>query len=265
MYKEKRHGSWSVPSVRVSNRCGESALGELKPLACTGLTVLLAFDLAGVAGQEVLIAQYGFERLIELVDRPAEAEENRAGLAGITAAAHVDVHVDAAFGPGFLKDVGQVLVIALLSALGACMWLGVWLHHRLARQPVDLPAPEDTQPRDPGMTLVLSVLSCRLYELYWQYDTTRQLRRLTGRPDLLPGLDLLLIFATLGLWQYWVAYRNAEAVDEAMARLGLPTAHRNTAIAMSLGTFVCGLCHWVLVFKLQEAYNQLFVERLDAE
>src|SRR5690606_26593141 len=99
------------------------------------------------------------------------------------------------------------------------------------------------------------------YELYWLYRSTAQLRRVTGRPDLVPGLDVVLTIFTFGFWSYWAWYRNAEAVDESLAALGEPRNHRSMVVGLTLGSFACGLMHWALVYKLQETYNSLLAAR----
>jgi hypothetical protein len=158
-----------------------------------------------------------------------------------------------------------VLIGMLSFALfvGFLLWASVVLHHVLAKRPVELPRADDTMLRDAGMTLILSLVTCRLYELYWIYASTAQIRRLTGRPDLIPALDVLLTFVTFGLWGLWVVYRNTEAVDEAMGDLGERSTHSQTAIMLIAGSFACGLFHWFLLYKAQEAYNQLAIERSD--
>ena len=70
------------------------------------------------------------------------------------------------------------------------------------------------------MTLLLTILTCRVYELIWLLTSTAQIGRITGRPDLNPAIDVVLTFATCGLGGLWVFHRNVEAVDEALTDVG---------------------------------------------
>jgi hypothetical protein len=161
------------------------------------------------------------------------------------------------------QDYTVLAIFAVLLPLFAVfLSIAIFLHRRAAKHTVELPTRADLTARDPAMTIVFSIVTCGLYELYWQYVTTRQLRRLTGRPDLQPVVDLLLSFVTLRLWTYWVAYRNAEAIDEAFAEMGEQTQHQLTALLLALGTWVCGLLYFAMIWKLQEAYNSFLIARI---
>jgi hypothetical protein len=158
------------------------------------------------------------------------------------------------------------ILMGLMAACALAFWVVFFAHRALARRTVELPTAADLTNRDPMMTVVLSIVTCGLYQLYWQYATTLQLRRLTGRPDLQPGIDLVLTIATMGLWTYWIAYRNAEAIDEGLHDLGEKNAnHRMTAVILAIGTWVCGVFHWVMIYKLQEACNQYFLEKMSRD
>src|SRR5690606_22806940 len=63
-----------------------SALGELRGAAGLVQTDLLALDLAGVAGHEAGLAQFGLQRFVVLDQRAGDAQADRTGLAGGAAA-----------------------------------------------------------------------------------------------------------------------------------------------------------------------------------
>lgn len=153
-----------------------------------------------------------------------------------------------------------MLGLGLLGALS--LWTSLLWHRRWSRMEVPLPTAADFVTRDPGMTVMLTIVTCRLYELVWIFSSTSQLRRITGRPDMNPGLDALLSIATFGLWPFWVLYRNVEAVDEALTDLGEYSNARGTILGLVFGSFFCGLLQWALLYKAQEAYNRLIVEKM---
>ncbi|MCA9610359.1 MAG: DUF4234 domain-containing protein [Myxococcales bacterium] len=154
-------------------------------------------------------------------------------------------------------------MVFLVSMAALALWVAVFWHRRASRAEVPLPTALDYQTREPGTTLLLTIVTCRLYELVWIYQSTAQVRRLTGRRDLIPALDVLLSVATLGLWSFWVFYRNVEAVDEALADTGFHAPQTGAVVGLTLGSFVCGVLHWVLIYKVQEAYNLLAIQKLE--
>ncbi|MCB9591473.1 MAG: DUF4234 domain-containing protein [Sandaracinaceae bacterium] len=158
-----------------------------------------------------------------------------------------------------------VVMVALTSLSALALWIALFWQRRAARTDVPLPVAGDYQTRDPAMTLILTIATCRLYELVWIFQSTSQLRRLTGRRDLVPGLDVMLTLMTFGLWSFWVFYRNVEAVDEVLEPTGHHMSQMGTVVGLTFGSFVCGILHWVLLYKVQEVYNQLVVEKMSVE
>src|SRR3954447_20023944 len=69
-------------------------LGELEPLTCALLSVLLALVLAGIAGQETELLELATQFGIELNQCPCDAETGRAGLACEAAAVGEDQHIE---------------------------------------------------------------------------------------------------------------------------------------------------------------------------
>src|SRR5207237_2794108 len=90
---DRGHGGKSLGKQRYPSR---SPLRELEALARLLVAVLLALDHAGIAGEEAVVAQGGLEVGPVLLERPGQAEHDRARLAVLAAAADVDEHVDPA-------------------------------------------------------------------------------------------------------------------------------------------------------------------------
>lgn len=68
--------------------------------------------------------------------------------------------------------------------------------------------------RDSWVPPVLTFVTCGLYYFYWQFATTDELKRVTGREDLNPMLDLIVTLLCCGLWGIYVQYRNAQVVHQ---------------------------------------------------
>lgn len=86
--------------------------------------------------------------------------------------------------------------------------------------------------REPWIVLVLTVVTCGVYHLWWQYTTTEELKAASQRDDLNPATDLLLTLATCSLWAIYVAYRNAQVVHDCYAKRSM--AHDDKAALVVL-------------------------------
>lgn len=112
--------------------------------------------------------------------------------------------------------------------------------------------------RDAWIPPVLTMVTCGIYMFYWQYVTTDELKRASGREDLNPMMDLLLSILCCGLWSIWVQYRNAQVVHEVFQRYGRPHEDKSTfVILMHALAFVNGMTSLVAIMILQDELNKL--------
>ena len=77
-------------------------------------------------------------------------------------------------------------------------------------------------PRDPALTLVLILLTCGIYYLYFIYVVSRETQEFLGEPETSPGVEVLLSLLTCGLWNVYWDYRMGKRVAEMCGRVGLP-------------------------------------------
>lgn len=105
---------------------------------------------------------------------------------------------------------------------------------------------------------LLTLFTCGLYGLYWQFKTTEELKLATGKADLNPGLELLLTFITCGLFGIYVHYRNAMTVTERMRALkGVHDDKSTLVLVLDLASLVVGFTWIAAVVVLQEEFNKL--------
>lgn len=76
--------------------------------------------------------------------------------------------------------------------------------------------------RDPGLTLVLILLTCGLYYLYFIYRVSQETREFLNEPGLAPGAEVFLSLATCGLWNIAWDYRMGRRMAQMCAMAGLP-------------------------------------------
>lgn len=112
--------------------------------------------------------------------------------------------------------------------------------------------------RDPVMVLIFTYVTCGLYGLYWQYVTTEELVRASGRSDVSPTMDLVLSLVTCSLYSFYVYYRNAELIHHALTARNI--AHENKqqlVLLLVLASFIIGITGWIAPLILQDEYNKL--------
>jgi hypothetical protein len=101
--------------------------------------------------------------------------------------------------------------------------------------------------------LVLTMVTCGLYGMYWFYVTDDELARASGDPEISATKDLLLTFVTCGVWAIYCYYRNAKKCHELSTRYGLNRQDQSTTVVLTMALGV-GFIGWYL---LQVEYNAL--------
>ena len=76
--------------------------------------------------------------------------------------------------------------------------------------------------RDPALTLVLILLTCGIYYLYFIYVVSQETQDFLEEPDISPGLEVLLSVLTCGLWNIYWDYRMGKRIAEMSRQVGLP-------------------------------------------
>lgn len=76
--------------------------------------------------------------------------------------------------------------------------------------------------RSPALTLVLILLTCGMYYLYFIYIVSKETQEFLDEPDVSPGTEVLLSLATCGLWNVYWDYKMGKRIAEMCAQVGLP-------------------------------------------
>ena len=77
-------------------------------------------------------------------------------------------------------------------------------------------------PRSPGLTLLLILLTCGIYYLYFIYVTSQETQDFLEEVDTSPGLEVLLCVLTCGLYNIYWDYKMGKRIAEMCVRVGLP-------------------------------------------
>src|SRR4051794_38191507 len=78
------------------------------------------------------------------------------------------------------------------------------------------------EPRSPGIVILLSIVTCGIYHVYWYFATLREMRDANHSPTgNAPWVDFLIALITLGLYGLYVDYRIGKEIVEMQAERGL--------------------------------------------
>lgn len=70
--------------------------------------------------------------------------------------------------------------------------------------------------------LLLTLVTCGIYYLFWVYETARDMDELLGESDIPPAVHVLLFLITGTLWGYAFDVLTARKIARLQAKFGLP-------------------------------------------
>lgn len=108
------------------------------------------------------------------------------------------------------------------------------------------------------MVLVLTLVTCGIYGIYWHWATSGELRDATGDTTINPTLDLVLLILTCGVWGIFLDYRIAQKVHEALkSREPTRTDQSQTVLILGIAALFVGVTMWVATYIAQDELNKL--------
>lgn len=108
------------------------------------------------------------------------------------------------------------------------------------------------------MVVLLTMVTCGIYKLFWLYRTTSELRAATGDPTLNAGTDVLLSLVTCGFWGAYAEYRNTQKIHDVLR--SRDPSHRDqsqTVLILMVTSVIVGVTWFVASFIVQEEFNAL--------
>ncbi len=77
------------------------------------------------------------------------------------------------------------------------------------------------QPRSVGLCVVLSIVTCGIYYLYWIYCVHNDVQEVSGHPmSVSGGMVVLLGIITCGIYTYYWMYKMGQFLDAAKGQPG---------------------------------------------
>jgi len=118
--------------------------------------------------------------------------------------------------------------------------------------------PYGVEVRNSGMVLLLSIVTCGIYYMWWIYKTSEELNRTLGDPSINPGIDLLLSIISCGLWAIYLMYRNTQKIHHALiAKDPYRKDATQLVLIMNLIPFIGIPTTVVAIYLVQEEFNAL--------
>lgn len=102
------------------------------------------------------------------------------------------------------------------------------------------------QPRNIPLSIILTLITCGIYGIYWFIVLTDEVGRLSGDPDFTGLKHFLLSLITCGIWSLVWAYQIGKHVAAAQYQRGR-LVNDNSVIYLVLGIFGLGIVTYALV------------------
>lgn len=109
------------------------------------------------------------------------------------------------------------------------------------------------QKRNIGVNVLLSIVTCGIYGLYWMYTLTEDTNYITrNRDDFSGGIVVLLNIVTCGIFGVYWAYKQGEKLDRYFAeRSGIGAAATEN---LSMLYLLLAICSYFTGFTVLVAY-----------
>ena len=119
-------------------------------------------------------------------------------------------------------------------------------------------APGIVQERSPLSTILITIVTCGIYGLYWQYKTTEELKAAIHDDTINPMVELLLTLVTGGIWGVYVQYRNAQKIHYVLGpRDPARKDQSQTILILAIAMYFVGVTGLIATWLLQEEFNTL--------
>ncbi|WP_309122279.1 DUF4234 domain-containing protein [Paenibacillus sp.] len=102
------------------------------------------------------------------------------------------------------------------------------------------------QERSIGLAVVLTLVTCGIYGIYWFIVLTNDVGRISGDPSFTGGKHFLLSIVTCGIWSIIWSYQAGKLVESAQRQRGIPGTD-NSVLYLVLTIFGLGIVTYALV------------------
>jgi drug/metabolite transporter (DMT)-like permease len=114
------------------------------------------------------------------------------------------------------------------------------------------------QQRNAAVVIVLALVTCGIYMIYWFYKTSAELQEALQDEDINPMVDLILVIVTCFIWGIYVEYRNSQKAYAVLSQRD-PRAvdQTQTILILNIAQLIVGVTGLIATYILQEELNKL--------
>ncbi|GAA3410579.1 DUF4234 domain-containing protein [Paenibacillus hodogayensis] len=99
--------------------------------------------------------------------------------------------------------------------------------------------------RDIAVAIILTIVTCGIFGIYWFIVLTTEIGKLSGDPSFTGGKHFLLVLVTCGIWSYIWSYQAAKQIGEAQRQRGMLVTD-NSVLYLVLTFFGLGIVTYAL-------------------
>ncbi|WP_022852968.1 DUF4234 domain-containing protein [Thermodesulfatator atlanticus] len=121
-----------------------------------------------------------------------------------------------------------------------------------------LPPHEDLEPRSIAKEVILTLITCGLWGLVWQYQQIRMVNLLLGREEFSFWKWFVFTLLTCGLYHLYHEYLMGRAIVRIQHKYGLPPSESLPAISLIVTLLSLG----IITDALQQKELNLIIEDL---
>lgn len=101
----------------------------------------------------------------------------------------------------------------------------------------ELPVPREEARRDIVLCVILSVITCGIHNVYWNYREMKTINGLLGRQELSFATWLIISILTLGIFHVYYEYKMGLALQEVQVKYGRPKDENLALVSLLLSIF----------------------------
>ena len=102
--------------------------------------------------------------------------------------------------------------------------------------------------------IILTIVTCGLYAIYWMFTLTEDLNTLSGDTTAVSGpVTILLSLVTCGIYTYFWMYKQGETIDRLKTNRGMSSSYTGL-VYLGLCFFGLGIVAYAL---MQDSINKL--------
>lgn len=102
------------------------------------------------------------------------------------------------------------------------------------------------QQRSIALCIVLSIVTCGIYWIYWYYCIAQDVYSLNNNLSTTPGITLLLNIVTCGIYGIYAYYKWGQALNEVCVAKGIPGEDRSV-LYLVLSIFKLSIVNMALI------------------